>query len=417
MVTGVAVARNWGVSNLDDYDVVRAQTTSDFRDFWWTARHLRQTGEITSEFGVHNYLPFFTVFMLPWSFLPLPLAAGLFTLLSLGLFAIAVALTEELLHERLKPTPRAGLILALVLALPYVHACAVVGNVGLLLAFLMVAAWFLMERGHDGRAGMLLGLAAAIKLLPGLLIVYFVLKRRWRTAGAAVGSFVVLGLGVPLASVGLPRTTALLNDFYDGAVRDHSAYVTLAAEEPRKTLYSNNALPMVLRRLLSPTNSGKGDEALYVNVAEASPATRLALYALIMSGLALITVWSTLRGPQHWPPTVPAEGRRLRGQYGAWCCLMLLASPLVWTHYLPLVYWALALAVTNVGGARRRWGGLVFAALWLVAAGLLSWPTARAAGAQIWGVLLLWAFMVTEAGRCDRGRTSTEAADAAGGAA
>ena len=165
----------------------RAESTSDFRDFWENAVHFRETGEIASDLGVHNYLPFFTIFMLPWGFLPLRVAIVVFSLLSLALFGVTVVLVEHLLHEGLGRKPRPALLIALGLMLPYVHSCAVLGNVGLLLLFLIVTAWFFVERGREWEAGAALGLATLIKLLPGLLIVYFLLKRRWRVAAPPRG--------------------------------------------------------------------------------------------------------------------------------------------------------------------------------------------------------------------------------------
>jgi len=78
---------------------------------------------------------------------------------------------------------------------------------------------------------------------------------------------------------------------------------------------------------------------------------------------------------------------------------MLLASPLVWTHYLPLLYWPLALLADRLVRSRRadrraRRICVVALALWLISATLLVWPAARAAGAQIGSVAVLWLALV-----------------------
>jgi len=372
-------------------------STSDFRDFWENAVHFRQSGEISDALGVHNYLPFFTIFMLPWGFLPLRLAAALFVLLSLVLFGVSAALIENLLADGWGRRPRPAMIAALLLMLPYVHTCAVLGNLGLLVLFLVVAAWFLVERGRDWAAGLTLGLAILIKLLPVVLLAFFAFQRRWRVVGAALAVTVVLGLGVPLMAIGGRETLAQHRAFYQRAVRDHSAFVTLTSDQPRKTLYSNNAVPMVLRRLLSPTDAAPGRPAgrLLVNVGNAAPGLRLATYGALMCILIGASVLVTLYRRPSWPPVSIAEGRRLRWQYGVWCGLMLLAAPLLWTHYLPLIYWPLALLTDAVERGRRvahrvDRTALVALGLWLLAAVLLLWPAARAAGAQIVAVLAVW---------------------------
>lgn len=396
IATAVAL-RTSGVAELEDYEQVRERTTSDFRDFWWTARHLRMTGGISTDFGVHNYLPFFTVFMLPWSFLPLPVAAVGFSLLSLGLTIMMLLLAENLLADGLPARPRGVFLLAVALMLPYAHACLVVGNLGLLLAFLLVATWFLVERGREWEAGVALGLAALIKLLPALVIVYFVLKRRWRVVFTAIGVTVVLGIALPLAAIGPQATWTQHVAFFERAVSGHSAYRTIMTEKPIKAKYSNNALPIVLRRLMSPVNARPGDDAraVYVNLVDAPQGLIVATYGVLIAVIVGTTLAGSLRGSRQWPPRSIAAGRALRGQYGVWTCLTLLAAPLLWTHYLPLAYWGLAVLADQAERdrrARRRGWWLVAAALagWLGGVVALAFPSARAAGAQLASVLLLW---------------------------
>lgn len=375
----------------------RAESSSDFRDFWENAVHFRQTGEIAADLGVHNYLPFFTMFMLPWSFLPLRVAIVLFTLLSLGLFAITVALVETLLRGELGARPRGAVLLALVLALPYVHSCAVLGNVGLLVLFLIVAAWFLAERGREWEAGVALGLATLIKLLPAVLIVYFLLKRRWRVAGVAAAVTIVLGLGLPLVALGFEETVAQHENFRKRALRGGSAIETLSSDQPTKAFYNNNAVPIVLRRLLSPLNGGKDDAGgeLLVNFANLPRETIIKVYAVLMLAFVGTSIVVVLRRRERWPPEIPDDRGRVRLEFGVWCCLMLLVAPLVWTHYLPLVYWPLALLADRAEWSRRDTGRLsrvsaVVLAVWLIGAVLLAWPPVRAAGAQIGIVACLW---------------------------
>lgn len=401
VIAATVSVRTWDALDTDDYAAVRAATTSDFRDFWWTARHFRETGQLTTEFGVHNYLPFFTIFMLPWSFLPLPIAAVAFSLLSLGLFGVTVVMAENLLCDGVGARPRAALLVALGLALPYVHSCLVLGNVGLLLVFLVVTTWLLVERGREWEAGVALGLAALIKLLPGLLIVFFLLKRRWRVAGAAAAVTLVLGFGLPLLTIGAAQTTAQHKAFCQGAIQDHSAQRTITSERPIKAMYGNNSVPIVLRRLLSPVNAGADDpdKQLYVNVADLPRGVILAIYVVLMLALLGVSVAVTLRPPRGWPPASIHAGRVLRAQFATWCCLMLLASPLVWTHYLPLAYWPLALLADRAERQRRAtrhldWLSLFGLGLWLLGAILLAWPAARAAGAQIAAVAGLWLAMI-----------------------
>src|SRR5439155_1396864 len=66
-----------------------------------------------------------------------------------------------------------------------------------------VAAAADLEARRDGRAGAWIGLAAAIKGFPALLLVYLAYRRRWRglAAGIAVGGALTVGAMLPYGPV------------------------------------------------------------------------------------------------------------------------------------------------------------------------------------------------------------------------
>ena len=70
------------------------------------------------------------------------------------------------------------------------------GNNNLVILFLIVAALEAWRRGYDVLAGLVLALAISYKVTPALFVLYFLLKRSWRAAGATV-----LGMGVFLLIV------------------------------------------------------------------------------------------------------------------------------------------------------------------------------------------------------------------------
>ena len=173
--------------------------------------------------------------------------------------------------------------------------------------------------------------------------------------------------------------------------------------QPKKAKYSNSSVPVTLRRLLSHVNGDPSEtdpeRRLFVNFVDLPREAIWWVYLGWMGVLALMTVGITVPAARPWPPADPDAGRALRAQFGAWCCLMLLASPLLWTHYLPLAYWPLALAADRAerverGQGRQDWPCAIGLWVWLVCVGLLAWPAARAAGAQVFSVALLWGVMV-----------------------
>lgn len=375
----------------------RGSSTLDFRDFWLTALHFRETGQIVTEFGVHNYLPFFTIFMMPWSYLPLPAAVALFTALSMAAGAASVVMTEILLNGQLDPRPRASTYLAVLLVLPYAWSAGVLGQLGLILLFLMIATWFLSVRGLEWEAGITLGFAAAIKLLPAALIIFFLLKLRWRVVSGSLATILLLAGAVPWAMLPWREFLDQHHAFVDRAVSGGGASATVYADKPQKAKYNNNGLAIVLRRLLTPTNFDpqENEPPEFTNVADLPRTAVWWIYVILLAAIVTVSIAAAARGGPRWPPADLDSARTLQAQFGVWCSVMLLCSPLVWTHYLVMLYWPLSVVCDRAERSqrsRRKIGVVAGAALliWVISLLALAWPMGRAAGAQLAAVFVVW---------------------------
>ncbi|MCA9244294.1 MAG: DUF2029 domain-containing protein, partial [Phycisphaerales bacterium] len=356
------------------------------------------TRVVRTDLGVHNYLPVFTILMAPFGLLPLRVAIVIFTLISLGAFAAAAWMTERSLRRPGEVTPRLATFLSVGLMAPYVTSCAVLGAFGLLLSSLIILAWCLFERRTDWKAGFVIAIAALLKILPGALLVYFALRGRWRVVASAIATLALVGVALPTAILGPSETLRLHQELFASAQR-HSARETIFGERPKKIIVSNNALPTTLRRLLTPVDAAPNDDPGHVpfcvNVADWSQQGVWRVYVAIMAIVIISTIALTL-APRGATTT---EHARILEQcrFGLWCCLALLATPLMWTHYLPLLYWPLAIACYGAETRRGGFGWIVVLAtlvVWLGGAIALASPTARGMGAQIAGVFALWIAMV-----------------------
>ncbi len=368
---------------------LRAESTTDFRDFWENAEHFQRTGRISAELGVHNYLPTFTILVAPLGLLPLKVAIVLFTLLSLAAFALAVREVQPLLCGRRTWLPAGATFAAIALIFVYLTNSLFLGTVNVLLLALIVASRVAVLRGQSILGGVWLGLAIVLKLLPGALLILYLLERRWKASAATVAVLVALAFGPPLMLLGPQETIRQHADFYERAIRGHSAMRSLLDEKPPKANFSNNALPIVVRRLFSPLTAHKEETGreLLVNIAALPPPVIVAIYFALLAAILIGSVAAALR-----------RGGDAHTRFGIWCCVMLLASPLVWTHYLVLAYWPVAVLVQHIAAARRaeRAAPAALAALtvWSLGVVCLLWPEARAAGAQIGSVLALWAGLI-----------------------
>ncbi len=62
------------------------------------------------------------------------------------------------------------------------------------LAFLLALCWYWLRRGQEIPAGIALGMAATIKLFPGVLMLFLLMARRYRAFAAAAGFYLAVAL-------------------------------------------------------------------------------------------------------------------------------------------------------------------------------------------------------------------------------
>ena len=139
-----------------------------------------------------TYPPFAALlFALP-SLLPLGLAIVLMTLLSLAALAVSIGLSDGDLMRRVAHGPSwatLAVVAALIGCQP-VRTTLWNGQIDLVLAALVMVD-LIGRRGATGE-GVLVGIAAAIKLTPAIFIGYLLLRRRFRAAATAAAAFAVV---------------------------------------------------------------------------------------------------------------------------------------------------------------------------------------------------------------------------------
>jgi alpha-1,2-mannosyltransferase len=253
-------------------------------------------------------------------------AGSVLSLLSLVTFVVVgLVVARKLRLSRL--VTAAVLIGALVLE-PVIRTL-VLGQVNLILMALVVLDIVVVPRRWRG---LLIGVAAGIKLTPAIFLVYFVLKRDYRAAAQAVGSFLAT-----LAIGWLVAPDASLT-YWSGRVLAMGSFGDYQIEA------ANQSLRGTLIRLLG------------------TPTPPALLWAVLVLGVVVLSVW--------------AARRRIRGgdDLGAVLALALcglLISPISWTHHWVWIVPALLYAV-----AHRRFlvawvlGVVFFAApMWLLPSG------------------------------------------------
>jgi alpha-1,2-mannosyltransferase len=267
-----------------------------------------------------TYPPFAAVALVPLAPLPFWLATALWTAASVGALAGAVRLVGRALG-RTVPGWRVALLTVGALAVEPVWQNLTFGQINLLL---MLAV--LIDLLHPERrwSGVLVGIAAGIKLTPLVFVVLLVLAGRRATAGRALLAFagtVAIGVAVVPGSA-----------YWTGNLID-------AGRVGPPELAHNQSVFGALTRLL-----------------DGPPPTLL--WLAVAGPLALAAV---VAGAVCW-----RRGERVLGT-GLGASAMLLASPVSWSHH-----WVWAVPVGLALWERNRWAGVGWTAVFV--ARPFVWP-------------------------------------------
>ena len=267
-----------------------------------------------------TYPPFAALFFTPLTFLSVHAAYFVWAAVNVGLLAGLINLSVRLLRPSL--STRARWVVSLLALTPFfwfepIRANFYFGQINLLLAILVVVDLMttVRVRGRALPRGVLVGVAAALKLIPLVFVAYLVVTRQARAAATAVVSFIACGVLAALCNPGVSWT-----------------YWTTYAFDARRvggvTYVSNQSLRAALDRF--------SHHLVFVPLVDA------AAVATLFVG-AVLTAWAWRRSSTFLALLVTAATG-------------LLVSPITWTHHL--VWLVPALLWLVLGDDRPRFGWL-----------------------------------------------------------
>ncbi|WP_433267837.1 glycosyltransferase 87 family protein [Micromonospora vinacea] len=286
---------------------------------WW----VHDGGEIYdylkpgTQYGF-TYPPFAALVMLPMAYLPWTAAIVVSVLASVATTTVLIWWLVDPIARRAGWTRWFALAVALCLAAAFEPMRETVnfGQVNTLLLFLVAVDLLRLLPAGNRWTGVGIGLATAIKLTPGVFIVYLLVTRRWRAALTASGT----AAGVSLLAAALFPDAS--REFWTEALWNTGRVGELA-------FVSNQSLRGVVARL-DPEH----------------PSTLL--WLLLVLGTLALWAW---RSRAAVAAGDEATGLALTG------AVMCLVSPVTWVHHLVWLLPALILLVDNAMAApagRRR---------------------------------------------------------------
>lgn len=337
---------------------------------------------------ITKYPPFFAFLLAPVAPLPVWLGATVWFWLSLALAVAATVLAVRLTDDGSAPRPLGRAYYWL----PFLAVAGIVGSnletaqVNIPILFLTLWGLAFYRRGQDWAAGGLVGLAAAFKLTPGILIPYFLWKRSWTAAAAATTALAACWLVIQPIAFG-PEFFATVMRGWISDVRPFLEHGVIA-EGLGGFRHTNQSLAAGLGRFLTdvPADAGRGD-TFRVNVVALDYGAARMLLRVLQASIVLALAWLC---------RTPSSDRTRIGHAFEWSLVLmapLFLTPIAWiNHYVALLP-AFAVAVytirTRPAGRpevrRLKWAAVAAAAL--LATGLSM--TALALSLPLLGALLL----------------------------
>jgi alpha-1,2-mannosyltransferase len=206
---------------------------------------------------------------------------------------------------------------------PFIHQTGV-ANLSVILTFLLWRVWFALRAGSEIKAGLFLGCAALLKIFPLIFIPYFLYTRRFRAAMASL-SIIVL---------------SLLVIYLLGGIADWNEYVTSRMAENVSRWVTFPAIQSLSSVLAT----------LDMFVLGGTDMMRVEASALICGGLLIHAV--VILG-------LTQSKDRLIAGYAVTLVMMLVSSPIMWTH-LYMVLFLPAVLIYLSSPQRNFWNREMF---------------------------------------------------------
>jgi hypothetical protein len=302
--------------------------------------YLGQTDVDDLYVNVNAHPPTSVLLAIPFAYLDFVDARFAWNLISLGMMAVSLGLIGRGLGI---PFPAWAVFptVTLLLTCGPLFVNLALGQLNLLLLLLIASSWAADRSGRPWLAGALLGTAAAIKLFPSFLFVYFAVRRQWRVVAAGACALALV-TGLTMALLGQETYRSYVQDVLPRVASFRSAW-------------DNASLPGFWTKLFDPATPQEHVQPLWRNTALAQAGAAICVAAVVVVLIPVIRRAKTRIECDH--------------AYGLSISAMLLVSPLTWDHYfllLPLpiaTLWALLPPSPPVRGLFL--GSLMAMWLWL----------------------------------------------------
>jgi alpha-1,2-mannosyltransferase len=320
---------------------------------------------VSDEHYQFKYAPFCAMIYAPLALLPPAAARAVWYVLILASIVVLISLTARLLPTSTGKTDTTSALLAGLILAKFLLREVQLGQINAIITALLMVMVFNLERdkakrspGRAVSAGLLWGLATAMKPYAAIFLPYFILKRRWNVLAAALAAF-GLTLLVPAAYYGFSGNLAVHEEWI----------VSLSASTPALFDSQDNvSLLAMLTKWMS------------------SPGLAQLLYLVLVLALTFI-VFSYIRRGRELPRAAVSESFLL-------LLLIPLVSPLGWDYTFLSALPAVALLLQHFRNLPKALRGILVINLAVIALSLYDLLGRRAYAAFMDASILTLNFLV-----------------------
>lgn len=292
--------------------------------------------------SVNGHPPTSVFLAFPLARLRFPDAFLVWNLVSLAALAASLWIVHRQLRIPFSAWSLGPLIALALLCYPLQEQCHL-GQLTLILLLLLTGTWAAERSGRFWLAGALLGAATAVKLFPGFLLFYYLLRGRWKVVAAGLAMIAVL-TGLTLSVFGVDAYRSYL-------------FVVLPEIQWFRVGWENNSLWGFWSRLFDPAPEHIRDRSL----------TEPLFYSPTLATTLSLVSSAAIAGALAWSVRRDAGGQKSDLTFALAVVAMLLISPISWAHYLLLLLVPLGVVWTELSASRfeRAIFLLVAATFWL----------------------------------------------------
>ncbi len=195
------------------------RNTVDYLNFWMIAREAVYGGiDLYKKYTAFSYPPLFYNIIIFFAIFPVKLSLAIWFLFNVTLLTMATGMILKLLYPestfyRIDSKSFLKIFLPFLLALGIIADNLYLGQANIMVFFLCVSAIYLLEDKKTLAAGILIALAAALKLTPAFFLIYFLYRRKWKAVLGFLIGLPVFFLVIPSFFYGFERAWYLSFEF------------------------------------------------------------------------------------------------------------------------------------------------------------------------------------------------------------